>query len=522
LEEAPLFKVLGRKKEEGEGATGKIYSFTEAEKDGWANLFDYMGSDENVRLRFAIDKIGVGLNETSIIFGDYRDGEAWEQFIASLKKEVEETAVPEPPAILISAPQKPKISWLSRYRWVVLVVVIAVVAGAVWKMFLGPARIEVASVDRMKYPLRDKPSIAVLPFVNLSEDPKQEYFVEGMMDDLTTDLSRISGLLVIARNSTLMYKGKSLKPKQITEELGVRYILEGSVRRSGDEVRVNAQLIDGLTGHHLWAERYDGTIGKIFALQDKITQKIVSALAVRLAGTEKQMVGEKGTDNVEAYDAFLRGWVFYLRWTPDDMVKAVQSFKKAIELDANYGRAYAALALTYRMATGYGGMDEGLKASGVSWAEARMRAVQYLKLAMKNPTSIAHHVNGLFYLWRRQHEEAVSEYERALALDPNDPACNSGMGSVLMFSGKPKESIDFINRAIRLDPHNPVHYLHQLGQAQFCMGSLEEAATLFEKLRRLSPETWLGAPWLASIYGLLGREEEARSQLEKGGGFGFT
>jgi hypothetical protein len=167
-------------------------------------------------------------------------------------------------------------------------------------------------------------------------------------------------------------------------------------------------------------------------------------------------------------------------------------------------------------------MDEGLKASGVSWTEARMRAVQYLKLAMKNPTSIAHHVNGLFYLWRRQHEKAVSEYERALALDANNPALNSGMGSVLMFSGKPKESIDFINRAIRLDPHNPVRYLHQLGQAQFCMGNLEEAATLFEKLRRLSPETWLGAPWLASIYGLLGREEEARRQLEKGGGFGFT
>jgi TolB-like protein/Flp pilus assembly protein TadD len=533
LEEAPLFKVLGKKKEEGEGAAGKIYSFTDIEKDSWANLFDYIGSDENVRLRFAIDKIGIGLDETSIIFGDYRNGEAWDRFIASLKIEekeeekvesapVEETVIPEPPAVPFSAPEKSKISWLSQYRWVFLVVVIGIVAAGIWRIFLSPARIEVASVDRMQYPLPDKPSIAVLPFVNLSEDPKQEYFVEGMMDDLTTDLSKISGLLVIARNSTLMYKGKSLKPKQIAEDLGVRYILEGSVRRAGDEVRVNAQLIDALTGHHLWAERYDGTMGKIFALQDKITQKIVSALAIKLTGAEKQMIAEKGTDNVEAYDAFLRGWVFYLRWTLDDLVEAVQSFKKAIELDPNYAQALAGLALAYRTATGYGGMDEGLKVSGVSWAEARMRAVQYLKLAMKNPTSIAHHVNGLFYLWRRQHEEAVSEYERALALDPNDPTCNSGIGSVLMFSGKPKESIDFINRAIRLDPHNPVRYLHQLGQAQFCMGNLEEAATLFEKLRRLSPETWLGAPWLASIYGLLGRKEDARLQLEKGGGFEFT
>jgi len=368
----------------------------------------------------------------------------------------------------------------------------------------------------------DRPSIAVLPFVNMSEDPKQEYFVEGMMYDLTTDLSKISGLLVIARNSALIYKGKSLKPKQIAEELGVRYILEGSVRRAGEEVRVNAQLIDALTGHHLWAERYDGTIGKIFALQDKITQKIVSALAVKPTGTEKQMIGEKGTNNVEAYDAFLRGWVFYLRWTPDDLVEAVQSFKKAIKLDPNYGQAVAGLASAYRTATSYGGMGKGLWASGVSWMEARMRAGQYLKLALKNPTAIAHHVNGLYYLGRRQHEKAVSEYERALALDPNDPTCNSGMGNVLMYSGKPKESIEFINRAIRLDPHNPVRYFHQLGMAQFCLGNLEEATTLFEKLRRLSPETWLGAPWLASIYGLLGREEEARRQLEKGGGFGFT
>jgi adenylate cyclase len=159
-------------------------------------------------------------------------------------------------------------------------------------------------------------------------------------------------------------------------------------------------------------------------------------------------------------------------------------------------------------------MEEGLKASGVSWLEARLRALQYLKQAMKNPTSIAHNVNSRFYLVRRQHDEAISEGERALALDPNDPSCNSGMGSTLTYSGKPKEAIDFINRAMRLDPHNPARYLQQLGIAQFCMGNLEEAATLFEKHRRLSPETWTGVPWLVSIYGLFGREKEAQAQLE--------
>jgi TolB-like protein len=462
LEEAPLFKVLGKKKEEGEGATGKIYSFTDAEKDAWANLFDYMGSDENVRLRFAIDKVGVGLDETSIIFGDYRNGEAWDQFISSLK----------------------------------------------------PAPLEVASIDRMEYPLPDGPSIAVLPFVNLSNNKEPEYFSDGMTDDLITDLSKISGLMVIARNSTSIYKGKPIKIKQVAEELGVRYVLEGSVRRAGDEIRINAQFIDAMIGHHLWAERYDGTMGRIFALQDQITQKIVSALAVKLTGAENQILAEKGTNNVEAYDAFLRGWLHYLQDTPNDLIKAVQSFKKAIELDPNYGRTYAALALAYCMGSWLPGVDKGLEASGVQGLEARLRARHYLKQSMKNPTSIAHHVNALFNLWWRQHDMAVSEIERALALDPHNPSSNSGMGNVLYFSGYPEKAVEFTKRAMRLDPHNPGPYSDQLGNANFCMGNLKEAEILFERARRLKPEVWAREPWLMSIHGFLGREKEARLELD--------
>jgi len=519
LEEGPLFKVLGKKKEEGDGAIGRIYPFTDAEKDGWANLFEYMGSEENVRLKFAIDKIGISLDETSIIFKFFRNEEAWDQFISSLKRKeekeepapLEETAVPEPTAVPFSAAQKPKISWLSRYRWVMLVVVIGIMAGAIWKIFWSPAVIEVASVNRMRYPLPDKPSIAVLPFVNLSKDPDQEYFSDGMADDLITDLSKISDLLVIARNSTFTYKGKSAKVKQVAEELGVRYVLEGSVRRAGDEIRINAQLVDAITGHHVWAERYDGSMKDVFALQDRITRKIVTALAVKLTGTEKQTIEEKGTNNVEAYDAFLRGWVHYLRMTPDDLSRAIQSFKKTIELDPDYGRANAALALAYWTGTNVQGVMRGLE---VSWLEARMRAGQYLKLAMKNPTATAHHVNGLSYLLRRQHEEAVSELERALVLDPNDPSIYQDMGLVLIFSGKPKEAVDFLNRGMRLDPNNPARYLIFLGAAQFCMGNLEEAANLNEKARRISPEITGSNAWLAVIYGLLGRQKDARAALD--------
>jgi len=521
LEEAPLFKVLGKKKEEEDGAIGKIHSFTDAEKDGWANLFDYTGSEENVRLKFAIDKIGVALNEISIVFGDSRNGEAWDQFIANLKNEKEEekdesvpeeeTAVPEPPAVLPSSPQKRKTSWLTQYRWVVLSGMIGIAAVGIWRIYLRPAPIEVASVDRMKYPLPDRPSIAVLPFMNMSEDPKQDYFSDGITEDLITDLSKISSVIVIARNSTFPYKGKPVQIKQVAEDLGVRYVMEGSVRKAGDEIRINAQLIDAMTGHHVWAERYDGGMKDVFALQDRITRKIVSSLAVKLTGTKKQIIEEKGTKNVEAYDAFLRGRVHYLRMTPDDLSRAIQSFKKTIELDSHYGRAYAELALAYWTGTYVPGVMKGLK---ISWLEARLRAGQYLQLAMKHPTATAHHVNGLTHLLRRQHDEAVSELERALVLDANDPSIYQDMGVVLNFSGRPKEAIDFLNRGMRLDPHNPTRYLIFLGVAKFCLGNLEEAAALIEKARRLNPEITGSTSWLAVIYGLLGRQKEAREALK--------
>ena len=520
LEEAPLFKVLGKRKEEGDGAVGKIYSFTDEEKDGWANLFDYMGSEENMRLRFAIDKIGVGLNEVSIIFGDSVNGEAWDRFISSLKKDrkeeseptektVEETFVIEPPAVPLSPPQEQKITWFLKYRWLILVIAIGVVAGAIWKIYFSHSPIEVASVDRMKYSLPENPSIAVLPFVNMSGDKEDEYFSDGMTEDLITDLSKISGLLVIAGNSTFIYKGKQVKIKQIAEELGVRYVLEGSVRRAGEEIRINAQLIDALTGHHLWAERYDGTMGKIFALQDQITKKIVSALAVKLTRNEKERVAQKGTDNVAAYDAFLRGYVHYLRFTPEDFAKAEASFQKAVELDPTYGRAYAALSAVYWDACG-----PLLKALGISWHEARVRSIQYLQKATDDP--ITHSVKSQRYLWRRQHQEAIAEMEQALALDPNDPTSLYNMGNTLIFSGRPKEAVELFKKGMRLDPHNPSRYLTGLGRAHFSMGELGEAVGLYEKAIRLNPETipWAGGWYLAAFYALLGRDLEARSMFE--------
>jgi TolB-like protein/Flp pilus assembly protein TadD len=581
LEEAPLFKVLGRRKEYDEG-TVKTYSFTEAEKDNWANLFEYIGSEENVRLKFAIDKLGAGLDDVAILYEDSLNGEAWEKFISSLREKLdvkpekeEMDEVDKEPVPLVSPPKNWKIAWPSQYRLAALIVVIGVVVGAavlaIWGLYIrytpqpdvtpkekivspqhekssatvppspeAPDRgkkvgevtpkeklvapssekvskpvsppspkLEVASKEKMVFPLPDKPSIAVLPFVNMSSDPEQEFFSDGLTEEIITTLSQNPHLFVIARSSTFTYKGKSIRINKVAEELGVRYVLEGSVRRAGEQIRINAQLIDATTGHHLWAEKYDGNIKDVFALQDRITEKIITALAVKLKAGEKEVAAPKGADNVEAYDAFLRGWVHYLRFTPEDSAKAVASLRKAIELDPNYNRAYAALAAVYYDAAAFPTLLKGL---GVSWHEARARSLQYLQKAPKDP--ITHSVKSQIYLWRRQHQEAIAEMERALALDPNDPAGNFNMGKALTYAGRPKEAVEFLKRGMRLDPHNPFRYLVGLGTAHFYMGELQEAAALVEKALRLNPENFALPVWLAVHYALLGRDQEARALLE--------
>jgi len=520
LEEAPLFMVLGRKKGYEEGI-GKTYPFTEAEKDNWANLFEYKGSHENVRLKFAIDKIGATLDDIAILYEDSLNGEAWDRFLSNLKGKIENapeieaiqspSEVPESP---MSPEGKQEVTWQDRRRRIALIALIVVFAGAttlaIWKFYSNPAPVKRASLERMAFPLPDKPSIAVLPFVNMSEDPKQEYFSDGMTDDLITELSKISGLMVIARNSSFTYKGKPVKVKQVAEELGVRYVLEGSVRRDGDEVRINAQLIDAMTGVHLWAERYDGPMNKVFALQDEITQKIVSAMQVQLSGGEKEQVGLRATDNIEAYNALLEGLGHFFRYTPDGTAKAAAFFKKAIELDPNYGRAYAALAHVYYQATLFTAL---LPALNMSWIEGRLRMREYTQMALKKPTPSAYNLSALLYLSRRQHKEAISEEERGLALDPNGRECHFNMGRVLYFAGRPKEGIEYVNKSWRLDPRSRLLYLVALGWAHFCMGETAEAATCMEQAQKLHPEAGLTIP-LAAFYASLGRDQDARSMIE--------
>ena len=521
LEEAPLFKVHGKKKKDEDGTIGKVYSFSDVEKDGWANLFDYMGSEENVRLRFAIDKIGVGLDETSITFGDSSNGEAWDRFVASLKKEekkeesppVEETALSEPSAVPLSAPLKPKISWFPRYRWLLLAVAIAAAAGVIWKIFLSPAPIEVASIERMKYPLPEGPSIAVLPFANMSGDPKQEFLCDAMTEDIITGLSRVPRLFVIARNSTFVYKGKPVKVKQVSEELGVRYVLEGSLQRSADRVRISVQLIDALTGHHLWAKRYDRELVDLFALQDEITIKILSALEVLLmaqggvAGAEK--FADKyyrGKQGLDCYLKIAEAWGYFQRYNIEGMNLSRQIAEEVIAMCPENPLGYLRLGWIYYWDYILGNTKSPQETIGKSMEMARK------VLALNDFIGSAHGLLALTYSIKREFDKAILAGERAFALDPWSQPVLTNYSVTLRATGRPKEAIPLLKKAIRQNPFGPASIYNAFGDVLRDAGRFEEAVSAYKKAIQIAPDHFNAHVGLVVTYIWMGRENEARAE----------
>ena len=361
----------------------------------------------------------------------------------------------------------------------------------------------------------DKPSIAVLPFTNMSDDPEQGYFSDGMTEDIITDLSKIKDLLVISRNSTFTYKGQNKKIPEIAKELNVRYVLEGSVRRAGDQVRITAQLIDAKTDHHVWGERFDDTdtFQNIFELQDRITKKIVSALSVKLSIAEESHVSAKETTNMIAYDAFLKGKDHFYKVTPDDFIKAIDYFEQAIKLDPNYSRAYAALGNTYQIATDLAFTNQ----MNIEWETARRKAVSYLKIAMKNPTFEAYTLAADIELHLRHYEEMIAYAEKALSIAPNNAEVNWRSGSFLIYAGRPEEGIKYLNRALQLDPNDTRilgNVTVSIGIAHFSMGQLEQAVQFIKKGREYNPELWRTSAVLVASYALLGKDVEAKKEFE--------
>jgi len=401
-----------------------------------------------------------------------------------------------------------------RRRWAALAaaaVTLVVVAVGVtwWRPWERP--VEAALIQPSDLTPPDKPSIAVLPFANVSDDPKQEYFADGMTDGLVTELAQISGLFVIARNSTFAYKEKAVTPKQVSKELGVRYVLEGSVQRAGEKLRINAQLIDILSGGHVWAGKFDGTLADVFALQDEVTRGIADALALRLTPDEQMEFGRKETTVPAAFDAFLRGWERHRRMTPEDITKALPYYEQATALDPAYGRAYAAAAMVYAHLYAWR-WHYHLR---ISRFEARAKASKYLRTAQRNKTALAHQVAGLLSEADWQHVEALAEFKEAIALAPGESWSYALMALTLTSAGRPDEAIPYIRTAIRLDPHYPWFFMYVLGLTEFSMRNYEAAAEAAERSIRLNPEDESSFILLTAAAGHLGRRGEAEAAVNR-------
>jgi TolB-like protein/Flp pilus assembly protein TadD len=342
-------------------------------------------------------------------------------------------------------------------------------------------------------PLPDKPSIVVLPFDNMSKDPEQDYFSNGITDVLTSDLSRISSLFVIARNTAFTYKGKAVNMQDIRKELGVRYVLEGSVQKAGEQVRIVAQLVDTTTDAHVWSERYDRPFKDIFALQDEIVQKIVMTLKLQLTLQEQGYFVRKHTDNLEAYDAYLRGMEYNSRFTKEANAQARQLFEKAIALDPQYAEAYAWLGRTYLLAWDW-------RWSADPQTLERALALAQQAVALDDSLPVAHSNLSTVYALKQQSDQAIAEGERAIALDPNNADSCAWQADTLNLAGRPEEALRSVQQAMRLNPRYPPLYSFELGQADLLTGRYAEAITAEKETISRNPNFMPAHTHLASSY----------------------
>ncbi len=402
-----------------------------------------------------------------------------------------------------------KRTWLkAAIAAIVVVLVIAVIAFL--NFYLRRPPIEPASVERMAYPLSDKPSIAVLPFVNMSGDPEQEYFSDGITEDIITNLSKVSGLFVISRNSTFLYKGKQVKIEDVAKDLGVHYVLEGSVRRGGNRVRITAQLIDGQTEHHVWADSYDRELKDIFSVQDDVTQKVVAELAVALTATETERMYRKHTENFEAYDLYLRALRMSMAvGSKEKQLNAVKLFERVIELDPNFAGGYANISfiLSRNVRNGFSDSPREDLAKAYDLAQKAVSTDDTFTAGYEALASV--------YLTRGQQDEALAAARTALTLVPGDAQAYLWLGFYLHWAGRGEEAVEAIKKARQLNPkylegRNP-WYLTFMGFACFTAGLYEEASDAMKQcIDRYGPNVPRQSFLIAS-YIMLGRDEEARA-----------
>jgi adenylate cyclase len=394
----------------------------------------------------------------------------------------------------------------------VIILLIGVGGIAGWYLYTEQTkRIEPAAEEKMAFPLPEKPSIAVLPFDNMSGDPEQDYIADGFTENIITGLSQIPEMFVIARNSVFTYKGKSLKIKQISEELGVKYVLEGSLQKSGDKFRITTQLIDALAGHHLWSQRYDRNLEDLFAIQDDITMKISEALEIQL--TRGEGVSGYRTSSFEAWSHFAKGRSRWNLMTKEDNLKAREHMEKAVNLDSAYADAWCMRAWTHFIEARMG------------WSESPADSIkQSVKLAQRSlalddTQASCHQLIGHSYLMQKKYDKAITEGERAVALNPNRSGSHIALAMTFYYAGKPEDAIVHATKALRLEPYYPAWYLFYLAIPYEMVGRYEEAiATLGQILDRALkgefPPIYVHER-LAISYARLDKMDEARTHAEE-------
>ena len=376
----------------------------------------------------------------------------------------------------------------------------------VWNIYLrhviGP--VETASIANMALPLPDEPSIAVMPFDNMSGDSEQDFLCDGFTEQIITNLSMLPKLIVIARNSTFSFKGKAVNVQQVAEELGVRYVLEGSIQRAEEKIRINAQLIDAITGRHLWAEKYDRELKDIFALQDEITLKIISAVGAELTRGERARILAKGTNNLEAYQKIMKGWEYWYGITRETNLQARELAEEAVLLDPGFPDTYCLLAATYWMEVYFGTTKSPKKT-----LEDAVKLYQKA-LAIDESHPIA--TGGLAYVYgmQRKYEEALVQAQRSIDLNPG--RANPALGIALLNLGRYDESIQSFMKVIRLDPKGPAFYFHFLGHAYLGMELYEKAIAAYKKALDRKPDFLFAHAFLAAAYNMVGQEEKARME----------
>jgi adenylate cyclase len=397
-----------------------------------------------------------------------------------------------------------------RHKWRIIaialsvILILAIAAAAIWENYFHLPHVEMVATEDKVFNLPKGPKVAVLPFDNMSGDPEQDYLSDGLTENIITGLSGYPKLFVIARHSSFSYKSKSVNVQQIAKELGVRYVIEGSVQKTENRLRITVQLIDAVAGHHMWAEKYDRDLNDIFEMQDEITIQVIRALAVELTEGDQFRTRLKRPGNIEAFIKLLKADELYRQSNKEDNVHARQLIKESIQLDPQQPESYLIMALTYLDDIWYGS-----ESPLFSFAQASNNLKK--AMALDNNNSDAYIVLSYLLIMKKDHEEAIAAAKQAITLNPSAADAYFGLGIAFFFSSKPKEALDYLKKAIRLNPMPPSDYYLILGHCYRSLERFAEALEVYKKAVEIAPGNIYAHLGLAVLYIFMGRDHEARA-----------